>query len=116
MEAKRTNYIKISLTDEEFDSLQRYSENINKPLSSSIRNIIDTMVDVSNVYAEIVKYYKQGIKEVKELQDAESEVKKMISEMPIADQIELYGYISKMNNLSLFAKDWKTTKEKVLAK
>jgi hypothetical protein len=115
MEAKRTNYIKISLTNEEFDSIQRYSENINKPISTAIRNIIEVTVDVPSAFGTLQKEYNQ-MKNTQEGKNIQTAFDDAIQAMPLSQRLETYIYINKLNALADFANDWKTKDKKVTTK
>ena len=109
-EFRRTNRVNLSLNDKEHASLVLYADNIGKPISIAVREIIDTMVDVAKVYEAIKTAhnnldteYKNGLnKQVKEILDTAS----------IEEQIEFYSYVKKMDELSKFAKNWEKKKIK----
>ena len=109
-EFRRTNRVNLSLNDKEHASLILYAENIGKPISIAVREIIDTMVDVAKVYeaiktsySEIGPKYKDGI---------EKQIKDVLVTYPIENQLEIYSYIKKMDELSKFAKNWEKKKIK----
>lgn len=53
MKELRTNYVKVSLTDREMELLQQLSDSINKPVSSTIRELIS--------YGALVGYLQEAI-------------------------------------------------------
>jgi len=109
-EMRRTNRVNLSLNDKEHASLVLYADNIGKPVSIAVREIIDTMVDVAKVYEAIKTGYSElGTKYKDEL---EKQFKEGLSKLPLEAQIEFYSYIKKMDELSKFAKNWEKKKIK----
>jgi hypothetical protein len=109
-EMRRTNRVNLSLNDKEHASLVLYADNIGKPISIAVREIIDTMVDVAKVYEAIKTSYSElGTKYKDEL---EKQFKEGLSKAPIQSQMEFYSYIKKMDELSMFAKNWEKKKIK----
>jgi hypothetical protein len=109
-ELRRTNRVNLSLNDKEHASLVLYAENIGKPISIAVREIIDTMVDVAKVYDSIKTSYSELDKKYKD--ELEKQFKEGLSKTPIESQIEFYSYIKKMDELSKFAKNWEKKKIK----
>jgi hypothetical protein len=109
-EFRRTNRVNLSLNDKEHASLVLYADNIGKPISIAVREIIDTMVDVAKVYEAIkTSYYELGTEYKDEL---EKQFKEGLSKSPLEAQIEFYSYVKKMDELSRFAKNWEKKKIK----
>lgn len=109
-ELRRTNRVNLSLNDKEHASLVLYAENIGKPISIAVREIIDTMVDVAKVYDSIKTSYSELDKKYKD--ELEKQFKEGLSKTPIESQIEFYSYIKRMDELSKFAKNWEKKKIK----
>jgi hypothetical protein len=109
-ELRRTNRVNLSLNDKEHASLVLYAENIGKPISIAVREIIDTMVDVAKVYDSIKTSYSELDKKYKD--ELEKQFKEGLSKTPIESQIEFYSYVKRMDELSKFAKNWEKKKIK----
>ena len=109
-ELRRTNRVNLSLNDKEHASLVLYADNIGKPISIAVREIIDTMVDVAKVYDSIKTSFSSLDKKYKD--ELEKQFKEGLSQMPIESQIEFYSYIKRMDELSKFAKNWEKKKIK----
>jgi hypothetical protein len=107
MEQKRTNYIKLSLTNEEYEAVQLYSESINAPTSTAIRNLIELAVEVSSAFGELknrideLKNTEQG----KPINDALNE---FIEDMSFSDRVKLYSELNKLDAMAQFSRHWKT--------
>ena len=111
-ELRRTNRVNLSLNDKEHASLVLYAENIGKPISIAVREIIDTMVDIAKVYDSLKTEYVELRKKDETLNGIEKQFKEILSTSPIESQIEFYSYIKKMDELSKFAKNWEKKKIK----
>ena len=111
-ELRRTNRVNLSLNDKEHASLVLYAENIGKPISIAVREIIDTMVDIAKVYDSLKTEYVELRKKDETLNGIEKQFKEILSKSPLEAQIEFYSYVKKMDELSKFAKNWEKKKIK----
>jgi hypothetical protein len=113
----RTNYIKLSLTDKEYDNLVAYSEEVNKTISGAVRDIIDLASDVGILYG-IAKDSYMELKKSNDPKIAETEdhLLTLIKNLPFKAQMDFYAYLSKLDKLAPFSKDWKSVDKKVLIK
>lgn len=106
-EFKRTNRVNLSLTDKEYASLILYADNIKKPISIAVREIIETMVEIAKVYDTLKSSYIDEKKKNKVMGQIENQLKDSLAQFPMKEQLQVYSYISKMDELSKFANNWK---------
>ena len=109
-EFKRTNRVNLSLTDKEHASLILYADNIGKPISIAIREIIETMVEIAKVYDTLKSSYIDEKKKNKAMDIIEEQLKDSLAKFPMNEQLQVYSYINKMDELSKFANNWKAKK------
>ena len=105
----RTNYIKLSLTDQEYDHLVQYSEATSKTLSGGLRDIIDLASDIGMLYGKAKAIYLEDRKknEPKSV-ELEETLLTIIKGLPFKAQMDFYAYLSKLDNLVPFSEDWKS--------
>ncbi len=107
MEQKRTNYIKLSLTNEEYEAVQSYSESINAPTSTAIRNLIELAVQVSSAFGEL----KNRIDELKKTEQGKpinDALNEFIENLTFSERVKLYSELDKLDAMAQFSRHWKT--------
>ncbi len=112
----RTNYIKLSLTNEEYDNLVEYSEAVNKTISGAVRDLIDLATDIGVLYGVAKENYLKVRKVDPKLIETEQHFLTIMKDLPFKTQMDVYSYISKLDRLAPFSSEWKTVNKKVLKK
>jgi hypothetical protein len=109
----RTNYIKLSLTDKEYDDLVNYSESINKTISGSVRDLLDFASDIGFMYGSLQEAYMK-LKNENDPNHAEFEKQMLtfLKDLPFQNQMDIYSYFNKLNTLVPFSKDWKNVNKR----
>jgi len=109
----RTNYIKLSLTDKEYDDLVNYSESINKTISGSVRDLLDFASDVGYLYGALNEaYFKLKKENSPNLAETEQQLLTLLKSLPFKEQMDVYAYLNKLNTLVPFSKDWKNVNKR----
>lgn len=104
--SKRTQYVKLSLTDAEYDALEKFSEEVNKPVAYCIRMMIERIAEISEfIYGLKEVHSSMPIEDRKKLSDT-------LSELDIKDQLKFYKFIDDMKHISQFSSAWKEASPK----
>jgi hypothetical protein len=104
MKELRTNYIKLSLTDKEFEVLQDLSENLDIPISATIRKLINyaTVVGLlGEVYIESRKKYPNEIKLIEHVLTNSDKIEEYAEKQQI-----LINFINDISSLAVFNLKW----------
>jgi len=106
--SKRTQYVKLSLTDAEYDALESFSEEVNKPVAYCIRMMIERIAEISDVFTKL----KDGWDSM-EFEDQQKLYEQFRdSELDIKDKLKFYQFIDDMKHISKFSSDWKEASAK----
>jgi|688.fasta_scaffold2053523_1 hypothetical protein len=106
--SKRTQYVKLSLTDAEYDALEKFSDNFDKPIAYCIRMMIERLADVSSVYSTLRDgFNNMPIEEKEKLSNQFFE-----SELSPQNKADIYKFLSDMKHISQFSLDWQKASKK----
>lgn len=106
--SKRTQYVKLSLTDAEYDALEKFSESVDRPIAYCIRMMIERVADISKVYSTLKDgYNSMPIEEQKKLYEQFSN-----SELDVKDKLRIYKFLDDMKHISHFSSSWQKASEK----
>ena len=109
----RTNYIKLSLTDKEYDDLVKHSESVNMTISGSVRDLLDFASDVGCLYGALHEVWMKLKKENDPKHaECEQQLLTLLKDLPFQNQMDVYSYFNKLNSLVPFSKDWKNVNKR----
>lgn len=106
--SKRTQYVKLSLTDAEFDALEKFSEAVDKPIAYCIRMMIERLADVSQVYSTLKDgYNNMPIEERKKLTEQFFDL-----DLDVSDKLHFYKFLDDMKHIAEFSSAWQKASKK----
>jgi hypothetical protein len=104
MKELRTNYVKLSLTNKEFEVLQELSENLDISISGTIRKLVNyaTLVGLlGELYSQARKKYPSDVKLIEHVLTNSNKIEDYAEK-----QQTLLNFINEISSLAIFNLQW----------